>query len=90
MATVNFTSALKRFFPKLDTIQVEGKTVAAVLDQIEQQYPGMKDYLVDERGRLRKHVNIFIGEELITDGETLSDVVAETDQVFVFQALSGG
>ncbi len=90
MATVNFTSALRRFFPKLDTIEVEGTTVAEILDQIEKEFPGMKDYLVDERGRLRKHVNIFIGEELITDGEALSDAVAESDQVFVFQALSGG
>ncbi len=90
MATVNFTSALRRFFPKLDTIEVEGTTVAEVLEKIEQEFPGMKDYLVDERGRLRKHVNIFIGEELIADQETLSDTVSSDDQVFVFQALSGG
>ena len=61
-----------------------------VVAAVDKQYPGLADYIVDERGALRKHVNIFIGEDLIHDREKLSDAVENTSRVFVFQALSGG
>lgn len=90
MPKVNFTSALKRFYPNLDQQLITAQTVAQVLDELEVRYPGMKDYLLDERGILRKHVNIYIGEQLIEDKEKLQDKVSETDEILIFQALSGG
>jgi molybdopterin converting factor small subunit len=53
-------------------------------------YPGLTDYLVDEQGALRKHVNIYIGENLIEDRTNLKDIVNPSDEVLIFQALSGG
>ncbi|MCO6489892.1 MAG: MoaD/ThiS family protein [Phaeodactylibacter sp.] len=90
MPTVRFTTALKRFFPSLKEREVAGGTVAEVLEEVEALYPGIKDYVVDEQGRLRQHVNIFLSGELIEDKETLQDRVGEQDEVYVFQALSGG
>ncbi|MCB9289472.1 MAG: MoaD/ThiS family protein [Lewinellaceae bacterium] len=90
MPTVRFTTALKRFFPSLKEHQVAGATVAEVLEEIEALYPGIRDYVVDEQGRLRQHVNIFLSGELIEDKEALQDKVGEKDEVYVFQALSGG
>ncbi len=90
MATVRFTSALRRFYPDLKEQEVEAGTVKALLDRLEAAYPGLKSYLVDERGRLRQHVNIYIGEELIADRETLADALEPGDEVLIFQALSGG
>ncbi len=91
MAKIKFTNLLRRFYPQLaEHIEVSGNTVAHILDELNQLYPGIKDYLVDERGKLRQHVNIFIGEELIKDKETLQDVVKAQDEVFILQAISGG
>ena len=90
MPSVKFTNHLQRFFPTLKEVTVEGRTVADVVAAVDKQYPGLADYIVDERGALRKHVNIFIGEDLIHDREKLSDAVENTSRVFVFQALSGG
>lgn len=90
MPQVSFTSALKRFYPNLEPLRVEAQTVAEILNKLEKQYPGLKDYLVDELGRLRKHVNIYIGENLVLDRESLKDKVRENDEVLIFQALSGG
>ena len=90
MPTVKFTPHLQRFFPDLKTQEVEGTTVADLIDVLERRYPGLAAYIVDEHGALRKHVNIFIGEELIRDREKLADIVLEKDRVFIFQALSGG
>jgi molybdopterin converting factor small subunit len=90
MPTVNFTYALKRFYPDLASMEVQAQNVADVLHSLNQRYPGIKDYLVDEQGRLRQHVNIFIGDKLIKDKLKLTDPVAEGDEVFIMQALSGG
>lgn len=90
MPTVNFTYALKRFYPDLASMEIEAQNVADVLENLNQHYPGLKDYLVDEQGRLRQHVNIFIGDKLIKDKLKLTDPVAEGDEVFIMQALSGG
>jgi sulfur-carrier protein len=91
MAQIRFTSHLKRFFPDLRSgDEIDGQTVAEVVTALDRRYPGIAAYLVDERGSLRKHVNIFIGEHLVHDRETLSDPLSENAQIYIMQALSGG
>ncbi len=90
MPTIKFTSNLKRFFPELLPIQVDCCNVKEALDMVEQNYAGLTDYLVDENGHLRKHVNIFIGDQLINDRIQLQDALSENDEVYIMQALSGG
>ena len=90
MATVRFTSALQRFYPDLDSFSTELTSIIELLDFLEEKWPGIKDYLVDERNRLRKHVNIFIDGTLIVDRDLLSDPIPSEGEVFFFQALSGG
>jgi len=90
MPLVKFTSHLQKFFPGLSSQEVEGATVAEIVCALDQRYPGLAAYIVDERGTLRKHVNIFINEDLIHDRATLSDPVQAEQRVFIFQALSGG
>ena len=66
MPSVNFTTHLQRFFPTLKQgMLAEGQTVAQVIRSLEQQHPGLAAYIVDERGALRKHVNIFVNDELV-------------------------
>ncbi len=90
MPVVKFTSNLKRFYPDLTPLEVSGETVAEALDQVEQNHHGLKDYIVDENGVLRKHVNIFIGNDMIKDRQKLADRLADTDEMYIMQALSGG
>ncbi len=90
MPQVKFTRNLRRFFPDIDTVAVQGETVAEVVAELGQHYPGLTGYILDDHGLLRQHVNIFINEELIYDRKTLADPVQEEDQVYIMQALSGG
>lgn len=90
MPKVNFTSALKRFFPDLSSIEVEADNINELIAQIELKYPGIKSYLLDDTGSLRKHVNIFIGENLIQDEVSFTDDLSSKDEIYIFQALSGG
>ena len=90
MARVEFTAHLKRFFPDLVGVDVSGATVAELIRELEELHPGLAAYLVDERGALRQHVNVFVGQRMVRDREALSDPVGDGDEVYVFQALSGG
>ncbi len=90
MAHVSFTRHLERFFPDLKEGEVPGATVRELVTELDRRYPGLASYLVDETGRLRRHVNVFIGEEPIGDRQHLGDALAPTDHVFFLQALSGG
>lgn len=90
MPHVTFTRHLLRFFPTLTEGQVPGATVREVIDALERRYPGFAAYIVDETGRLRRHVNLFVRDEPICDRDALSDPVSPDDRVFILQSLSGG
>lgn len=90
MAIVNFTNNLERFFPKLKPIKVKGTSIAEALIEVEDHYNGISQYILDDRGGLRQHVNIFIGEDMVKDRLALLDELKETDKVYIMQAISGG
>lgn len=90
MPAVKFTNALKRFFPNLHDYNANGSSLAHILSDIEQEFPGIKNYLLDEHGRLRKHVNIFIDGSIINDRDTLTDTFTANSEIYIIQALSGG
>jgi hypothetical protein len=92
MATVEVTKHLWDHLPALrnKTLTVQATTVAEVVRELERLAPGFAYYVCDERGCLRTHVNIFIGQERILDRTRLSDPVADDSRVLIMQALSGG
>lgn len=90
MPTVKFTYALKRFFPGLSQTPAKGSTLTTILDEMEASYPGLRSYVLDEQGHLRKHVNIFIDGTMIKDRTRLSDPFSDSSEIYIMQALSGG
>ena len=89
MARVSFTNNLRRHLA-CPTLDVPGETVRAVLDGVFESNPRLRSYLLDDQGHLRKHVKIFVNDRVVADTAGLSDSVGAADEVFVFQALSGG
>ena len=92
MPTVEITRHLYRFFPELENrkISAPAGSVAEVLLSINDIAPNFTDYILDEHGALRRHVNLCINNKLIIDRKTLSDRVPHGGTVYIFQALSGG
>lgn len=92
MPTVEMTPHLYRYFPALEnrTIQVPAGSVADVLRAVDALAPGFSDYVLDERGALRRHVIISVNDTVVVDRKTLSDRVPEGATLYIFQALSGG
>lgn len=90
MPRVEFTRHLVRFFPTLQDGEFAGGTLAEVIASIDRAYPGLAGYLCDDRGALRRHVNLFLDDELLRDRARLSEPLAEGTTISIFQALSGG
>jgi len=92
MARVELTRHLIELFPQLgeQPLEVDAATVADVVRELERRAPGLAFYVCDERGRLRLHVNIFVGQDRVADRARLSDPVAPEARVTIMQALSGG
>ncbi len=90
MAQVKFTPNLKRFFPDLCDCAIDAADVAEIVAAVDQRWRGLADYIIDEQGALRKHVNIFVGDELLRDKQRLSDSVSADTRIYIVQALSGG
>ena len=89
MPTVNFTKALERHV-ECPAAQVEAKTASEALDAYFAMHPAVRGYVLDERGLLRTHVNVFVDGAQLVDRAGMSDPVGPRGEVYVLQALSGG
>ena len=92
MPSVQMTDHLYRFFPQLkdQKLTVPAGSVAEALLAINEIAPGFTDYVLDDNGALRRHVNLSINDRVIIDKVKLSDRIPEDGTVYIFQALSGG
>ncbi len=89
MPRVAFTQNLQRHLA-CDVSMVGGSTIAEALDEVFRDNQTLRGYILDDSGGVRKHIAVYINNEMITDRRHLSDPVCETDEVYVMQALSGG
>ena len=92
MPSVQMTDHLYRFFPQLKNqkLNVPAGSVAEALLAINEVAPGFTDYVLDDNGALRRHVNLSINDKVIVDKIKLTDRIPEDGTVYIFQALSGG
>ena len=89
MGRIRFTANLQRHVT-CPAASVRGGTVREMLDEVFAENPQLRSYLVDEHGRLRRHVIVYVNDLPVADRLSLSDTVAPEDEIYVFQALSGG
>lgn len=68
-------------------VEARGETLAVLLADLERQFPGMRFRMVDEQGRLRPHMRVFVNGVAVHE---LAQVLQATDDVCIVQALSGG
>ncbi|MBL9058577.1 MAG: MoaD/ThiS family protein [Mangrovicoccus sp.] len=89
MPRIRFTANLRRHLetPELDA---PGRTVREVLDAALKDEALLRSYVLDDQGRLRRHVTIFVAGVMIADRAGLTDPVAPDAEIYVLQALSGG
>ncbi len=68
-------------------VEISGKTLAEVLDNLDLRYEGVRFRFIDENNKIRPHMRIYVNSVLIED---MNIKINETDEIFITQALSGG
>ena len=89
MPKVVFSGILRRHLPA-PTREVPAATVRAALNAVFTDNPQLASYILDDQGGLRRHVQIYVQNRPIRDRARQSDAVADGDEIYVLQALSGG
>lgn len=74
-------------YTKSPRVEASGATLAALLADLERQFPGVRFRMIDEQDHVRRHMRIFVNGEQVFD---LLRALAPTDAVHIVQALSGG
>ena len=84
---VRIPTPLRSYTDQQKVVEGEGATVSEVLDDLDRRFPGIRFRMVDEQNRLRQHMNVWIGQDPVTD---LAAPVTAADEITIMQALSGG
>ncbi len=71
-------------------VTVTGDTVGAVVSALVADYPGLQSNLLDESGKMRKFVNVYVNDEDIRFLDKLDTAVKEGDEVAILPAVAGG
>ena len=86
MAVVRLRGPLKRLAGDRAEHAVDGGSVGELLAEIERSHPAARGWILDERGVLRRHINVFVNGELV--GQDAA--VGADDRIDVLPAISGG
>jgi molybdopterin synthase sulfur carrier subunit len=86
---VSFTPALERFLAA-PSAKVDGTTVGEALAEVFTSQPRLRGYLLDDQGAVRRHIAVYVNGQPLNDRARLTDRVGPLDEIYVFQALTGG
>jgi molybdopterin synthase sulfur carrier subunit len=84
---VRIPTPLRSYTEQQAVVDMEGATIGELLDGLDRRYPGIRFRVVDEQGRLRRHIKVFVNREAARD---LATTIGPSDEVVIMQALSGG
>lgn len=90
MPRVIVPSVLRSHCGGKSAVEVEGATVAAALENLNGQYPGLRQQLMNDDGQLKSHVNVFVNDENIRDRQQTQTPLDRGDEILLVPALAGG
>ena len=90
MATVRIPTPLRKLTGGQEEVKAQGGTISAIIGNLETQFPGLKDRICDDQGKMRRFVNIFKNDEDIRFLQNLDTPVADADELSIVPAIAGG
>jgi molybdopterin converting factor small subunit len=90
MATIRIPTPLRKYTEGNEQVTVAGGTVRELLDNLESSHPGIGERIRDDKGAVRRFVNIFVRDEDIRFLDGLDTPVAERDEISIIPAIAGG
>lgn len=88
--SVRIPTILRSYTDDQSQVDAEGDTLAEVIESLESSFPGIKARVVDEDGKVRRFVNIYVSEEDVRFSDGLDTRTPAGTQISIIPAVAGG
>ncbi|MBI4470832.1 MAG: MoaD/ThiS family protein [Acidobacteria bacterium] len=87
---VRIPQPLRKLTQNRAEVEISARTVGEALNQLEQEYPGLRDRICDESGEVRQFINVFLDGEDIRFLQGLGTPIADGSELSIIPAIAGG
>ena len=88
--SVTIPAALRQYTQDNSEISLNAVTVEQAVSRLDEMFPGLKAFILDEGGQVRRYVNIFVNKNEIRQGEGLNTKLKDGDRLQIIPAVAGG
>ncbi len=88
--SVRIPTILRTYTGGQSEVSAEGADLAGVLADLEANFPGIRDRVLDEAGDLRRFVNVYVGNEDVRFLDSLGTATPAGSQISIIPAVAGG
>jgi sulfur-carrier protein len=89
-AKVRIPTPLRKLTNNEEVVEVNASTVGAAITELQSRYPGIRERLLDEKGGVRRFVNVYVNEEDIRFLQNQETPVKSGDEISIIPAIAGG
>lgn len=89
-ARVRVPTPLRKYTGGSDEVDAKGETISGLFNDLEENFPGIKERIVDERGQVRRFVNVYVNGDDIRFLNNLDTAVKDGDNISIVPAIAGG
>ncbi len=90
MPKVRIPTPLRKLTKEQAVVEASGANIGDLLADLERQYAGIRERLCDEKGEIRRFVNVYLNDQDIRFMDGLKTAVKDTDEVSIVPAIAGG
>jgi molybdopterin synthase sulfur carrier subunit len=87
---VRIPTPLRKLTNNEELVEVNANTIGALILELQTRYPGIQERLVDEKGEVRRFVNVYVNEEDIRFLQNRATPLKDGDEVSIIPAIAGG
>ena len=90
MASIRIPMPLRKLTNEIDVVNTDAATLGEAVDKLETDFPGIKERIVDEKGEIRRFVNIYVNGDDVRFLDNLRTALKPGDEVSIVPAVAGG
>ncbi|HUC98674.1 MAG TPA: ubiquitin-like small modifier protein 1 [Candidatus Polarisedimenticolaceae bacterium] len=87
---VRVPTPLRKFTKGVDEVDAQGNNIRSIVEDLEKNYPGIKERICDESGKVRRFVNVYVNGDDIRFLQNLETALKEGDNISIVPAIAGG
>jgi sulfur-carrier protein len=87
---VRVPTPLRKYTQGADEVNAQGSNVKSLVDDLEKNYPGIRERICDETGKVRRFVNVYVNGDDIRFLQNLDTTLKEGDSISIVPAIAGG